>query len=490
MIRKYRLMVEEELFGRLGWFIQIRWAFLTGLLLTILLARYEFKIDLPYSKIAAVGAFILAYNFLLFLHHRSLRLKGTPDPRTTRIEANFQIGADYVSLSAVIHYAGGVENPFVFLYLLHVIIGSILLSRRQVWAHGLLAYMLFLAVVFSEYAGVIRHYSVKGIFQVPEHQNLWFVLAVSSALLITLVTTIVMSSSIVKSLRAREFDLMETRAMLQKKSEEFEEANKELREKQMLLVQKEKLASLGQLSAGMAHEINNPIQFIQGNVHILNEAMDTILPILDRRAETNPNLTIARLRYPFFREHIRTLLNDMYGGALRIADIVKDLKQFARADEGRLDENVDVNEVVRSSLRLVHNKIKHYQVMTDLDRNRPRIVGNASKIEQVLVVSLINATEALTDRSSGIIKVCTSREGADGGICISISDNGAGMTDEVRQRLFDPFFTTKQRSGGTGLGLSIAYGIMKDHNGRIDVDSKVGEGTTFRFYFPSGRSEG
>ncbi len=490
MIRKYRLKVEEELFGRLGWFIKIRWAFLAGLLLTVVFARYLLGIELPYSRIVAVGAFILSYNSLLFFRHRSVQKKGTPDPRATHLEANLQIGADYVSLSAVIHFAGGVENPFIFLYLLHVIIGSILLSRRQVWAHALLAYFLFLAVVFSEYAGIIPHYTVRGVFQVPKHQNLWFVLSVSSSLLITLLTTIAMSTNLVNSLRAREFELMETRAMLQKKSEEFEGANRELREKQMLLVQKEKLASLGQLSAGMAHEINNPIQFIQGNMHILNEAMDTILPILDRRAETNPNLTVARLRYPFFREHVRTLLNDMYSGTVRIADIVKDLKQFARADEGRLDEDVNVNEVVRSSLRLVHNKIKRHQVVTELDANNPKITGNASKIEQVLVASLINAAEALADRGTGVITVATRCEEANGGTSIEISDNGSGMTDEVRQRLFDPFFTTKQRSGGTGLGLSIAYGIMKDHNGRIDVDSRVGEGTTFRFYFPGGRSEG
>ncbi len=490
MIQKYRLMVEEELFGRLGWFIKIRWAFLAGLLLTILLARYQLGIDLPYSRIEAVGAFIFFYNSLLFWRHRAVKKKGTPDLRATRLEANFQIGADYVSLSAVIHFAGGVENPFLFLYLLHVIIGSILLSQRQVWAHGLLAYFLFLMVVFSEYAGIVPHYMVKGVFQIPKHQSLWFVLAVSSSLLITLLTTIAMSTSIVKSLRAREFELMETRAKLQKKSEELEAANRELREKQMLLVQKEKLASLGQLSAGMAHEINNPIQFIQGNMRVLTEAMDTILPILDRRAETNPGLTIARLRYPFFREHIRTLLNDMVSGTVRIADIVKDLKQFARADEGRLEEEVDVNEVVRSSLRLVHNKVKHYQVLTELDPGLPRIRGNSSKIEQVLIGTLINAAEALSERANGTIKVGTMSDPANGGICVVISDNGAGMTEEIKQRLFDPFFTTKQRSGGTGLGLSIAYGIIKEHNGRIEVDSKAGEGTTFRFCLPCGRSEG
>lgn len=489
MTQAYRLMVEEELFGRLAWFIKIRWAFLAGLVLTVIVARYGFRIDLPYLKIAGVGGFIIAYNTVLYFRHLSLKRKGSPGHGAARVEANIQIGADYISLTAVIHCAGGVENPFISLYLLHVIIGSILLSRRQVWAHGLFAYSLFLALVFSEYAGIVPHYTVRGVFIIPKHQNLEFVLAVSASLLIALLVTIYMSSNIVKSLRGRESELMETRANLQKKSEELEAANRELREKQVLLIQKEKLASLGQLSAGMAHEINNPIQFIRGNMQVLNEAMDTILPILDRRAEMTPGLSIARLKYPFFREHIRTLLNDMYDGTIRIADIVKDLKQFARADEGRLDEPVDVNEVVRSSLRLVHNKIKHYRVETEFDPALPKIKGNASKIEQVTVSSLINAAEALAEQANGVIKVGTSSDTLAGFVCISICDNGMGMTEETRQKLFDPFFTTKQRSGGTGLGLSITYGIVRDHNGRIEVDTKLGEGATFRFYFPGWGNE-
>jgi polar amino acid transport system substrate-binding protein len=295
-----------------------------------------------------------------------------------------------------------------------------------------------------------------------------------------------MSSTIVNSLRMREYELTQARSMLQKKSQDLEQLNQELRQKQMRLVQTEKLASLGQLSAGMAHEINNPVQFIQGNIRILNESLDAILPILDKHAEANRDLTIARLPYPFFREHIRTLLNDMSSGVVRIADIVKDLKQFARADEGRFDELVDVNEAVQSSLRFVHNKIKHYKTVTDLDPSLPKIKGNASKIEQVLVANLINAAEALAERPNGLIKVGTAADEENGTVCVYVSDNGSGMTEETKQRLFDPFFTTKQRTGGTGLGLSITYGIIRDHNGRIEVDTKLGEGTTFRYFFPSG----
>ncbi len=489
MERADRLFVEEDLFGRLGWFIKIRWAFLAGLIIALVWA-FRFQIGLPHQKILAVGGFIFAYNTALYVHHALEARKGTPDSRRTQIEANLQICADYVSLSAVIHFAGGVENPFLFLYLLHLIIGSIVLSRPQVWAHGLFAYALFLTLVLLEYSGVIPHYTLKSLFQVPKHHNLRYILAVSATLLVTFVSTIYMVSTVVRSLRAREYELMQARSMLQKKSEDLEAANRELREKQVQLVQREKLASLGQLSAGMAHEINNPIQFIQGNMRILNEAMDTVLPILDRQAEENPGFKVARLDYAFFRQHIRTLLNDMVNGTVRITDIVRDLKKFARADEGRLDEAVDVNDVVESSLRLVHNKLKHYKVLTDLDPNLPEIIGNGNKIEQVMVANLINAAEALADRPNGVIKVETSVDSGGSCVNISISDNGPGIAEENKSRLFDPFFTTKQRTGGTGLGLAIAYGIVKDHGGWIDVETRLGEGTTFRYHLPAARREG
>ncbi len=483
-----RLFVEGDLFGRLGWFINIRWGFLSGLVLTVIITGI-FRVGLAYPQILAVGAFIFAYNIALYVHHTRAARGGGPDTRGIQVEANFQICADYVSLTAVIHYAGGVENPFIFLYLLHVIIGSIILSRPQVWAHGLLAYVLFLTLVLLEYSGIIPHYTLKGLYPIPKHHNLWYILAVSTTLLVTLVSTIYIISTIVRSLHAREYELMQARSMLQKKSEDLETANRELRDKQVQLVQSEKLASLGQLSAGMAHEINNPIQFIQGNMRILNETMDTVLPILDREAERNPGLKVARLDYTFFRQHIRTLLNDMLNGTVRIADIVRDLKKFARADEGRLDEMVDVNDVVESSLRLVYNKLKHHRVLTDLDSSLPQIVGNTNKIEQVMVASLINAAEALADRPNGTIRVGTSFDKGNSSVIIYVSDNGPGIAEENKSRLFDPFFTTKQRTGGTGLGLAITYGIVQDHGGWIEVDTHLGEGTTFRYHFPAARRE-
>ena len=151
----------------------------------------------------------------------------------------------------------------------------------------------------------------------------------------------------------------------------------------------------------MAHEINNPIQFIQGNMRILSEAMDSMLPVMDQHVEANPDFKVARLDYPLFRQHITTLLKDMSNGTVRIADIVRDLKKFARAEEGSFDDMVDVNESIRASLRLVHNKIKRHKVVCELDPDLPKIKGSTSKMEQVIVANLINAAEALGDRQDG-----------------------------------------------------------------------------------------
>jgi signal transduction histidine kinase len=480
-----QLFIEKELFGRLGWFIRIRWAVVAGLLLTALLC-WLLRVDLPYTGILTVAFIVFSYNLGFFLRHRSIERKGVHYAWRAQRAANIQMGVDYVSLTVIIHLGGGVENPFIFLYLLHIIIGSLMLRRPQVWAQGLFAYLLFLSVVLLEYWEIIPHYAIG---EYPRFQTPWYILAVSGALLVTVLSTIYISSAIVQDLRNREAGLIHARTMLEKKSSDLEAANRELREKQQQLVQSEKMVSLGRLSAGMAHEINNPIQFIQGNMRILNEAMGDMLPVMDRYVDDHPGFKVARLDYQVFRQHLTILLKDMLNGTVRIADIVRDLKKFARAEEGSFNDIVDVNESIRSSLRLVHNKIKRYEITADLDPDQPKIKGSPSKIEQVIVANLINAAEAIGDRRNGVIRIRTSTDQVSGYVSVCIADNGIGMTDEVKNRLFDPFFTTKQKSGGMGLGLSVAYGIIKDHLGSIEVETSPGEGTALTYHFPAARSQ-
>jgi signal transduction histidine kinase len=254
---------------------------------------------------------------------------------------------------------------------------------------------------------------------------------------------------------------------------------------QAQLIQADKLASLGQLVSGIAHEINNPNTFIRGNISILAEALDTILPLLDRLNEQDPGLTIARLPYAFFREHVQTLVSDIRHGADKIMSIVSDLKKFARHDEGLLAEDVDINAAVESCLRLVHNQVKRAATIhLHLAPTVPVFKGNVQKIEQVLVNIIINAAQAVEEkRETGNIWITTAF-GPDASVRVAIRDDGPGMTEEHRKRIFDPFFTTRRHRRGTGLGLSIAYGIMAEHCGSIQVESTPGKGSEFTLVIP------
>ena len=256
---------------------------------------------------------------------------------------------------------------------------------------------------------------------------------------------------------------------------------------QTQLIQADKLASLGQLVSGIAHEINNPNTFIRGNISIVAEALETILPLLDRISERDPGLTIARLPYPYFREHVPTLVSDISHGADKIMNIVSDLRQFARADEGLLSEDVDINDTVRSCLRLVHNQVKRAAAVTlDLAPALPPFKGNVQKIEQVLVNIIINAAQAIEEtKETGNIWITTSA-GPEPSVRVAIRDDGPGIAEENRKRIFDPFFTTKRPKRGTGLGLSIAYSIMAEHHGVIQVESEPGKGSEFTLVIPLG----
>ncbi|MGD8628095.1 MAG: ATP-binding protein [bacterium] len=252
------------------------------------------------------------------------------------------------------------------------------------------------------------------------------------------------------------------------------------------LQQADKLASLGQLVSGIGHEINNPNQFIRGNIKIIKQSLDDMLPIVDGHYGSHPDLKIARLKYDFFREHIMTLVDDMAHGSERIKAIVESLRTFARKDEGLLVDTVDINTLIEASARLVHNEVhKRADIETDLAPDLPTFIGNSQKIEQVLINLLVNAGQAMPDDGRGLIKVRTGEE--KGNIVVEIEDNGKGMTEKTRKMIFDPFFTTKRAKGGTGLGLAIAFKIINEHNGSISVASELNVGTTFTIRIPAGK---
>jgi len=250
------------------------------------------------------------------------------------------------------------------------------------------------------------------------------------------------------------------------------------------LLQSYKLASLGKLVAGVAHEINNPNTFILGNLKIIQEALDDIFPILDNHYTTKKDLKIARLDYDVFKDNISTLITDMINGANRTKKIVGDLRNFAKKDDGTLTDNIDLNYIIKNNLTLTRKHVKKYAELEMIfAENLPTFKGNVNKIEQVILNLVMNASESI-EKSDGLIVIKTSYDENKKEVLLTIMDNGCGMDETTIKNIFDPFFTTKRNKGGTGLGLSITYGIIKDHNGYINVDSKLGVGTTFTVHFP------
>lgn len=253
---------------------------------------------------------------------------------------------------------------------------------------------------------------------------------------------------------------------------------------ELQLMQTDKLALLGQLVSGIAHEINNPNTFIRGNVLIIQEAIHDILPILDEYHRNEKNLKIARLNYDVFRSSIPVLLEDMAQGTNRIKTIVEGLRKFAKRDDGILNDEVDLNEIIQSCLRLVANQIgRKAKIKLQLDGKLPKVKGNSQRLEQVVVNIMINAAQAIENKMGTIVITTAYREKEKENL-LRITDNGKGIDEKTMKQIFDPFFTTKRNQGGTGLGLSIAYGIVKEHKGRIEIESKLGSGTTFSVFIP------
>jgi PAS domain S-box-containing protein len=301
----------------------------------------------------------------------------------------------------------------------------------------------------------------------------------------------------VTAMKQAQSMLREQNEMLEHSMKSEHEAHEGLKKAQSQLVQSEKLASLGQMVAGVAHEINNPLSFVANNVAVLQrdlKALGSLLELYKKAeegiAEKHPDVSgeirelSERIDLGYTLPNLQDLLARSREGLRRIQQIVKDLRDFARLDESDLHE-IDLNEGIRSTANIIAGVAKRAKVKVDLDLgNLPQIACYPAKINQVVMNLLANAIQASPENST-----VTVRSHADNGaIVIDVIDHGSGIPAKIRDRIFDPFFTTKPPGEGTGLGLSISYGIVQDHDGRIDVQSEEGKGTTFTVRLPVRKS--
>lgn len=265
---------------------------------------------------------------------------------------------------------------------------------------------------------------------------------------------------------------------------------KELKLQQQQLIQADKMASLGVLVSGMAHEINNPNSLALLNMPIVLEAFEDSREILEAHYREYGDFPMGGLEYSVLRNELPHMLSEMLHGARRIKRIVDDLKDFARQGDPSLEEPVDINAVLQAAVRLVDNSIRKSTNCFKLHcaEGLPTIRGNAQRIEQVVINLILNACQAFDDPEKGI--ALATRYDHDKGLVIcTCRDEGEGIAPEHLPRLTDPFFTTKREQGGTGLGLSVSATIVQQHGGTLAFNSSPGQGTTATLSLPVDRKD-
>jgi two-component system, NtrC family, sensor kinase len=276
---------------------------------------------------------------------------------------------------------------------------------------------------------------------------------------------------------------------LEARNSELVRGKAQLERLQAQVVHSEKMASLGQLAAGIAHEVNNPVGFIYGNLDFLEECVDDLKALLDyydgvkltEEAATGAADIKARIGYGPMLLDLGQIIHDCREGAERIRDIVQNLRTFSRLDEAEF-KKTDIHEGIDSTIRLLSRYFSSDNIKLTREYGMlPLIDTFSGQLNQVWMNLLVNAAQAVS-AAGGEVKISTKTE--NGCVSIAISDTGGGIPSDKLSKIFDPFFTTKPVGEGTGLGLSIAFGIIERHRGSITVETQVGEGTTFTVTLP------
>ncbi len=286
------------------------------------------------------------------------------------------------------------------------------------------------------------------------------------------------------------YDRISLTRQLKKEKEEQGRLLQEIQNAQDQLLQSEKMASIGQLAAGVAHEINNPVGYINSNINSMQNYINDIFELIEQYQQIEQYLpedhkqTISKARedadLEYLKEDVIDLVNESIEGVTRVKQIVNDLKNFSRVDESEW-EWADLHSGIDSTLNIVHNEIKYKAEIEKHYDEIPEVWCIASQINQVIMNMLVNAAHAIEDR--GVIKITTGCRNDDM-VYVSIADSGCGIPEEKLARIFDPFYTSKPVGEGTGLGLSLSFSIIEKHNGTIEVKSEPGKGTEFTILLP------
>ncbi len=429
----------RHLLVQLNWFHRLRFGAVVGVVLFTVLAAHVFGVHpgpLPLYLLAGVT---LSLNLIYLARMRSL---ASLSVAAVRRHVDLEIGLDLLVLIALVHFSGGIANPFVLFYLFHTFIAAMLLSARAGVTVASVSWLLVASLGVLELQGLFSPRS--GGLRLIDLQQVG-ALGLASWLLafgLTLGTSVYFVATILAQVRSRD---------------------EELRRLSERLGQSEKLASIGTLAAGVAHEINNPVGVIRNKAQILRHRIND--------GDAAPALL--------------TELDTIEKHTQRIGSITSGLLTFSKVTPFVL-RPLDLNQLAEEGKTLVRVPYKGAEVELELLHSpRPLMVsGSANHLLQVLVNLLLNAKDA----SAVGGKVRVSLASAGGQASLEIQDWGEGIAAEALPKIFDPFFTTKDVDKGTGLGLAISHGIVSEHGGEIRVQSVVGEGSTFQLLLPLARA--
>lgn len=277
---------------------------------------------------------------------------------------------------------------------------------------------------------------------------------------------------------------------VKERTKELEDANNELKNTQAMMVHSEKMRSLGELVAGITHEINNPINFIHGNMTHLQNYSKALIELINLYESIDVDLNEEKkkelkdfkekIELDFIKEDLPMLIKSCKEGTERTKNIILDLKNFSRLDEIVVN-SIDLPKEIDTTLNILHNKMKgKIEIVKEYADNIPLVEGYGGQLNQVFMNILDNASYAIKELGTIYIRLKKTEKN----VIIEFEDTGCGMNKEQMEKIFDPFFTTKPVGSGTGLGMSISYKVIQKHNGTISVDSVEGKGTKFKIQIP------
>jgi signal transduction histidine kinase len=482
-IRSLRTIAAEANLERLLWAVRVRWLAIGGFSVLALLAWWVGVLPALRSSILA-GVASAALNGVN--HWCVVRGRGV------RAVTVLAIPADVLLITYLIVTTGGTQSPFVMLYVVQVVATAMLVDLLIAAAVALASVVCFLTALSLHAVD-----AAPGLAMAPQRgadEVVWGLFLLYCLALLTF-----LGGYIAERLRRSEGSLAERNqhlrgalASLEHTHADLQRTVERLKSTEAQLLRSEKMRALGQFVAGIAHELNNPIGFVASNLEHLRGAVAALTEMLGAYAGAPPTVAASELaarrralRIDPLLEDLPSVLADCQEGARRAAEIVAALRAFARADHPGQWSRVDLRERLERTVALLRHRLGAGVSVERDYGDVPPVECLAGQLDQVLLNVLANAVDAVEGR--GIIHVRTRCEHvppAAPHAVVSVHDDGAGMSPQVRARIFDPFFTTKPEGRGMGLGLSVSYGIVERHGGTIAVESSPGSGTTFILSLP------